>query len=105
MLEQCVRVRVLSGTFRVVVKINFRRTHSSTVYMASQVYKAPEMTEEEINVLLDEYSKRRRIIDSGEKTVDFGRKWNRAWEEITETVNACGSFKRTIGQVKTKMKN
>ena len=53
-LEQC--VRVLSGTFRVMLKINFRRTHSATVYMASQDDKAPGITEEEINVLMSTQS-------------------------------------------------
>lgn len=73
--------------------------------MNSQEGKAPEMMNEELQILMDEYERRRAIIDSDEKTVDFARKKNHAWEKITEAVNACSNHKRTIAQVKTKMKN
>lgn len=75
------------------------------VTMASQEGKAPEMTEEELQVLIEEYERRRAVIDSDEKTVDFAKKKNQAWEKITEAVNACSNHKRTITQVKTKIKN
>ena len=63
------------------------------------------MTEEELQILMDEYEQRRAVIDSDEKTADFGKKKNEAWEKITEAVNACSNHRRTVTQVKTKMKN
>ena len=83
------------------------RSQNQNVYfvMASQVIKAPDMSEEEVQVLIQEFERRKAVIDSEEKTVDFAKKRDRAWEEITEAVNACSDFRRSTAQVKTKLKN
>lgn len=73
--------------------------------MASQVIKAPDMSEKEVQVLIQEFEKRKTVIDSEEKTMDFAKKRDRAWEEITEAVNARSDFSRSTAQVKTKLKN
>ena len=71
--------------------------------MAGQ--KAPDMTEEEQLTLINEYGSRKETIESEDKSAEFGRRRNRAWAEITQVVNACGNFKRTTSQIKTKLKN
>lgn len=73
--------------------------------MARAEDKAPDMTDDELMTLVNEYENRKTIIDCEVKTVDFGKKRNKAWEEITEAVNACSTYKRTPAQIKIKMKN
>lgn len=67
--------------------------------------KAPDMTEEEILTLIHEYGCRKDVIESEDKSADFGRRRNRAWEEVKQAVNACGAYKRTTEQIKIKLKN
>lgn len=67
--------------------------------------KAPEMTEEESTVLINEYEARKNILDSDVRTAESGRKKTKAWQEIADAVNAISSYKRTVAQIRIKLKN
>ena len=73
--------------------------------MSRSEEKAPDMNEDELMTLVNEYERRKAIIDCETKTADFAKKRTQAWQEITEAVNACSTFKRTSAQMKIKMKN
>lgn len=67
--------------------------------------KAPEMTGEEISVLMDEFISKKDILDSDDKSLDSSRKKQAAWEAITTKVNACSVHQRSVTQIQVKIKN
>lgn len=67
--------------------------------------KSPEMTDEEIAILIHEFEIRKPILDCDIRTCDTNRKKGQAWQEIKAKVDAISICSRSVKQLKIKLKN